>query len=43
MTLGCDLRALDVMNSSRLWMIYATLGHEIKVVDALNGSTLWVI
>ena len=35
--LGHGLRALDAMNSLRLWMIYATLGHELKVIDSLNN------
>ena len=42
-TVDCDLKALDVMNNSRLWMICVTLGCELKVVDALNISTLLVI
>ena len=35
--LGCVLRALDVMNNSRLWMICSTPGHELKPMDALNN------
>ena len=41
--MGCDLRALDVMNSSRLWMICDALGHDLKVMDVVNSSTLRVI
>ena len=26
--MGCDLKALDVMNSSRLWMICDALGRD---------------
>ena len=29
MTLGRELRALDAMNKSRLWMICATLSREL--------------
>ena len=39
MTLGRELRVLDSMNKSRLWMICVTLSRELKVVDALNNST----
>ena len=28
-----ELRPLDVMNKSRLWMILTILHHELKVVD----------
>ena len=38
-----ELKPLDVMNGSRLWMICATLGHALKTVVVLNNSTLWVI
>ena len=31
-----DLKGLDVVNNSRLWMICGTLGCELKVIDALN-------
>ena len=35
-----ELRALDVMNSSRLWMIWITLGCGLMALDALNNSWL---
>ena len=37
MTSSRDLRALDDMNGSRLWMICVTLGDELKAMDALNN------
>ena len=43
MTLGHELRALDVMNKARVWMICANLNRELKVMDALKNSTLWMI
>ena len=43
MTKGCELRALDVMNNSRLWMTGTTPGHELRALDAMNNSRLWLI
>ena len=43
MTKGCELRALDVMNNSGLWMTGTTPGHELKALDAMNNSRLWLI
>ena len=37
MTQGCELRALDVMNNSVLWMIGTTLGHELKALNIINN------
>ena len=36
------LRTLDVMNSSRLWMISMILGHEFKAPYAMNNLGLWM-
>ena len=41
MTQGRELRALDVMNNSGLWIIEITLGHELRALDAMNNSRLW--
>ena len=43
MTPSRELRALDDMNSSRLWMKRATQGGELKVLDAIYNSELWMI
>ena len=43
MTLSRELRTLDDMNNSGLWMICATLSHELKAMDAMNSSTLWMV
>ena len=37
-----ELRALDSMNISRLWMTCATLGHELKALDTMYRSGLWL-
>ena len=38
MTTGRELKALDVMNSSELWLKLMTLGHELRSIDAMNNS-----
>ena len=40
MTLGHELKALDAMNNSRLWMTLATLRRELKALDAMNSLGL---
>ena len=40
MILGHELKALDAMNSSGLWMTQTTLNHELRVVDDMNDSGL---
>ena len=35
MTLGFDLKALDVMNNSGLWLRRTTPSHELKALDAM--------
>ena len=42
MTPGRELKALDAMNSSRLWLKLTTLGHELRALDAMNNSWLWL-
>ena len=41
-TLSRELRALDVMNNSGLWMKSTTLGHDIRALDAMNKSELYL-
>ena len=41
MTLGHELKALDVMKTSGLSMASATLVRELKALDAMNSSGLW--
>ena len=43
MVLGHELRSLNAMNSSMLWMIHTILGHELEDLDAMNKSGLWMI
>ena len=43
MTLGLELRALDVMNNLELWLRGITLGHEIWALDSMNNLELWMI
>ena len=38
MILGHEPNALDVMNSSGLWMTKTTLGRELKALNAMNNS-----
>ena len=38
MTSGCELRALDAMNNSGLWLTLTTSGHKLKALDAMNNS-----
>ena len=42
MTLGRELKGLDAMNISRLWMTSTTLDHELKFLDAMNSYRLWM-
>ena len=42
MTLGHELRALDVMNNFRLILTRTTLGRELWALDAMNNSTIWM-
>ena len=43
MTLCHELKALDAMNSSELWMTCSTLGHDLRALDAMNNSELLII
>ena len=38
MTLGCELIALDVVDSSGLSMKEGTLSHELKAIDDISSS-----
>ena len=40
MTQAHELRALDTMNNSRLWLTIMTLGCELSDLDAMNNSRL---
>ena len=40
MTLGHELRALNAMNDTRLWMICMSLGHELKDLDVMKSLGL---
>ena len=42
MTLGRELKALDVMNSSELCITWATLGRELMALVAINNVGLWL-
>ena len=42
MTLGCELRDLDAMNSLGLWMIRKTLGGKLRVLDVMNSLGLYM-
>ena len=43
MTQGHELRALDVMNNSSMWMTGTTPTHELMALDAMKNSRLWLI
>ena len=36
-----ELKPLDAMSSSGLWMIWMTLCHELKAMDNMNDSGSW--
>ena len=38
-----EITNLDVINSPRLWMIWAIMGCELKALDAMNSLGLWMI
>ena len=42
MTLGHQLKAIDGMNSLRLWKTRATLGRKLRPLDAMNISKQWL-
>ena len=37
MNLARELRSLDTMNNSRLWLTGMTPSHELKALDAMNS------
>ena len=43
MTIGHELKALDAMNNSKLWMSCCTMGHDLRTPDAMNNSELLII
>ena len=43
MTLGYELRALNAMKSSRLWMISTIQGLELKTLNFMNSKGEWMI
>ena len=40
-TLSCELKDLNVMNNSGLWMTRVTLGWDLRALDAMNSFELW--
>ena len=40
MTLGCELKVLDALNGSRLWLKEIDLGHDLKDLNPMNNSGL---
>ena len=38
-----ELKALDAMNSFRLWMTSMTLGCKLMPLDGTKSSRLWMI
>ena len=40
MTLEGELKALNVMNNSRLWLASMTPGHKLRASDATNWLEL---
>ena len=40
MTLGSELKALDVVNNSRKCLISTTMGRELNALDVINNSRL---
>ena len=40
-TLSCELKALDAMKNSRIWMTRATIGRDLWALDAMISSKLW--
>ena len=42
MTLGHELRALNVLNNLGLLLMWTTPGHELRVLDAMDNSRLWM-
>ena len=38
-----ELRPLNAMNDSRIWLTLMTTGHEHKALDALKGLELLMI
>ena len=42
MIMGHELRSLDAMNYSKLWITWATLGCELKALTSMNSSRLWL-
>ena len=41
-SVSCDLRPLDAMNRSELWMLITNLHHALKTLYTLNNSRLWL-
>ena len=42
MTLGHELKALDVKNNLGLWITWATLGRELMALNLMNNVGLWL-
>ena len=39
--LGRELKALNAMNNSRMWMTRMTPGRELRVLDAMKSLWVW--
>ena len=42
MNQGHELRALDPIINSGIWITWDTLGYELKVLNAMNNVGLWL-
>ena len=40
---GRELKSLNAMNNSRLWMTLMTPGHELRAIDPMISSRSWMI
>ena len=37
-----EIKPLDSMDNSGLWMTWMTLGHKIKALNVLNNTEVWM-
>ena len=40
--LGRELKDVDVINNSRLWMIFMILGLKLKALDVMKSLGIWM-
>ena len=43
MTSGHELKALNVVDNTRLWMICMSLGRKLNDLDTMKSLGLWMI